>query len=730
MEQRLGTSSGFRLRLRRFLALGIRGKIVLPYLLLTLVIVVIGIYVVTSLVAGSLDERLTNQLIDAGKVVSDRLALREMAHLDSARIVAFTQGLADALRAGDREAVDTLARPVAAGLGIESLILIAPDGQEVLNLLQQDDGSFEVEGQTGASALWMVQELAEASDPGAMPRRGLGIHPADQSIYHFTAIPVGMDGEFAGVVVVGTSLATMLKDFRETSLAEVTIYLAGGPPVATSFTSSEEELVISPSFYEEVLYSDGYTIVENLPIRRHWYRLAYGPLSIGRNERLGVFAVALPAQFLVRTNTVSRNTYIAVFFAAMVGVVLIGYFVARRITRPLSRLVRVSQAVAEGDLEQRTGISSSDEVGVLAETFDGMTERLAERTEALEEALGRLRAVLSSIGDGVLFGDLEGNVIPMNEAARVLLEEASGSFLLGPLRELTDEESPQVAEGQLSPWLVEHRRFEVGQKVISAHSAAVRTDDGDYLGTVIVLRDVTAEVEAERLKDAFVTHVSHELRTPLTAIKGYGMLLLTSAGDALSEEQRGFLETINRHTDSLVMMINELLDFSEMEASGRLGLRRRSVSLSAFVEEIAGEWRHQMEGKGLAFRVEAPDDLPMVSADTGRLRWAIFNLVRNAWQATPPGGAVVLRLSAHDAQVRLDVVDTGKGISPEDRQRIFDRFYHAPDGSDERGLGLGLYVTKAIIEAHGGEIRVLSEEGVGSTFSVVLPAAEGGQGAA
>jgi signal transduction histidine kinase len=720
-------------RFRRLLALDIRGKIVLPYLILTLIVAVIGTYVVTSLVASSLDERLTNQLLEAGRVVSDSLARREMAHLESARAIAFTVGLAEALEAGDRDRAVALAQPAAVVRGVEGLIIVDANGQEMLHMLQQDDGSSEfVEGQFDTSGLWMVQALLDAGDPNGLPKRGLVEHPVNQRYYHFTAIPVGLEDRMVGVVIVGTSLDTLLPYFKRTSLADVIVYLDGGRAVATTFTFVEQpedvdamldELSTTPALYESALHSARSTVGENVRIRGRWYRLARGPLRVG-DDTLGVFAVALPSHFIVQAGATSRNTYALIFSAAMAAVIFVGYLISHRITRPLNRLVSTSQAVAEGDLDQRTGIVSADEIGTLAATFDEMTGRLSERTRALEEAIGRMRAILSSIGDGVVLEDLQGRFIPLNTAARILLEEMADSFVLGPLRELTSADYDQIPGVQPSPWLLEHRRFQVGKKVISAHSAAVRTDDGEHLGTVIVLRDVTAEAEAERLKDAFITHVSHELRTPLTAIKGYSELLLAGAGGALDEEQVGFLDTISRHTDNLVAMINELLDFSEMEAGGRLGLRWRPALLTTLVEQIAEDWRPQIEEKGLIFHVETPADLPLVDADTRRLRWAIINVLRNAWQYTPAGGSVTLRLSEHDGQVVIDVIDTGIGISPEDQQHLFSRFYRVTNATvdDVRGLGLGLYVTRAIVEAHGGNIQVFSEEGVGSTFSIVLPA--------
>jgi signal transduction histidine kinase len=721
--------------LRSLYSPNIRGKIVLPYLLLTLAVASVGTYVVTRLVFSSLSERLNNQLLEAGRVVSDKLALRELAQIESARAVALTAGLAEALQADDRERVAALSQPAASVQGVECLIIYDARGWEVLHALRRSDGTYETMAGQSTTPPWIVQLLLEAGDPDGLPRRTLGLNLTDQRYYYFTAIPVGLGGQVVGVTVVGTSLDTLLPYFKLSSLADVIVYLDGGRAVATTIALAEQPgsqdtsldtLSISPGLYESVLKSTEYTIMENIWIRDRPYRFAYGALRVA-NDSLGTFAVILPSNFIVERGVTSRNTYALIFSVAMAGVVAIGYLIAQRITHPLSRLVRTSQAVSEGDLSQRTGIASTDEIGVLATTFDMMTGRLAERTRALEETLGRLRAILSSIGDGVLLEDREGNFIPMNAAAETLLEEMASDFPYSLLHEVPIADQSQAASLELTPWLLDRRRFEVGKKVISIQSAAVRTEEGENLGSVIVLRDVTAEAEAERLKDAFIAHVSHELRTPLTAIKGYGDLMLASGGHKLEDEQRGYLEKITHHTDNLVAMINALLDFSEVEADGRLHLIQRPVFLSTLVEEIAKEWRPQMEEKNLTFQVDTPAGLPLVNADSRRLRWAIINLVRNAWEYTPDGGAVTIRLSDRDGWVVLDVIDTGMGISPQDQEQLFTRFYRVTEVAhgDMRGIGLGLYVTKSIVEAHSGEIQVVSAEGAGSTFSILLPALPG-----
>jgi signal transduction histidine kinase/HAMP domain-containing protein len=564
----------------------------------------------------------------------------------------------------------------------------------------------------------MVQALLDAGDPNGLPRRSLGIHLLDQRYYYFTAIPVPLDERVVGVVIVGTSLDTLLPHFKLTSLADVTIYHDEGKAIGSTFTLADPpeskantltELSITPESYQSILSSVNVTTGENVEIRDRSYRLARGPLRVG-NDSLGVFSVALPTNFIVEQRATNRNIYIAVFVTTMLGVVVVGYAIAQLIIRPLSSLVRTSQAVADGDLEQRTGIVRGDEIGFLAETFDEMTGRLADRTRALEETLGRMKAMLE---------DLEQNLIPLNAAAEFMLQEMAENFLLGPLRELTSG-NPGGALDQPT-WPADQRRFEVGKKVLSAQSAAVRTEDGEHLGTVIVLRDVTAEAEADRVKNAFVAHVSHELRTPLTAIKGYSELMLIGAAGPTSSEQQGFLKTIHNHTESLVNMINTLLDFSEIEAWDRLKLNRYPVQLSTLLEETIEPWYPEMEEKGLDFKVDISENLPVVNADNKRLTWVIVNLIRNAWQYTPSGGCVTVRLYEQNGNVVLDVQDTGVGISKEDQQKLFSRFYRVADTTQVRGIGLGLYVAKAIIDGHEGKIQVRSEEGAGSTFSVIMP---------
>jgi signal transduction histidine kinase len=368
----------------------IRWKVIVPYLLLTLVVAITGVYVVTRLVASSLTERLTNQLLQAGRVVSDGMARQELSHVKTGRLVAYTRGLADALDASDSARLASLAKPAAAGLGIDSLTLVNAEGEEVLNLSRGADGQVAESGEPSQIAdLPFVREQLDRGDPSGLPTRGLIKDPHDGRYYYYTALPVGLEGHVAGVVVVGTSLEEILPLLKSVSLADLIIYADDGQAISTTLAGQSgagetmAALTVPADQIRQVIESGQIIDGANFTLDGRWYTLARGPLRVG-DDRLGTFAVVLPLNFVLQSGSVSRNTYVLLFAAAMVAVVLVGYAISRLITNPLHALMRTSRAIAGGDLAQRSGIEGGDEIGVLASSFDEMTARLQERSAELE----------------------------------------------------------------------------------------------------------------------------------------------------------------------------------------------------------------------------------------------------------------------------------------------------------------------------------------------------------
>jgi signal transduction histidine kinase len=368
----------------------IRFKVILPYLVLTIFVAVIGIYVVTRLVTNSLTERLTNQLLEAGRVVSDGITRQEIKHVEIGRIVGFTSGVAEAMEQGDREAIKTLVIPSAGGLGAENLILVDLQGQELLYLIQQPDGTLmDLNTPTGASNSTIVERLLSNLNPEAPPLRGIGLNPVDGHYYYYTAMLVVLENRVVGGVVVGTSLNTLLPYLKSVCLADILIYNRNGEVIATTLggssldTSSLISLTIPIPDYDQLVVEDQFVMGENFQLNERWYSLARGSLRVG-NDRLGVFAVVLPMNYIIQPGISSRNTYTALFTAAMLAVILIGFGTSRLIIKPLSSLVNTSQAITKGDLGRRSGINSKDEIGILASSFDVMTANLQQRNAELE----------------------------------------------------------------------------------------------------------------------------------------------------------------------------------------------------------------------------------------------------------------------------------------------------------------------------------------------------------
>ncbi len=372
--------------------MSIRFKVILPYLLLTLIVAVTGAYVVTRLVSSSLGERLTNQLLESGRVVSDLMARQEIKHVEAARLIAYTRGLGEALKAGDADRVISLANPAAGGLNVESAAVFDRQGRERFHIVKQPDGSVLNVTQDGReAALSIVNDLLAENDINSLPKRELAIDPADKRYYYFTTIPIVSGEEVVGAAVVGTSVNTIMPLLKTTSLADVVFYDESGQAFATTLGGQGTDALflqtisIPQETYQSVIQQDNDVEGQNLFVDGRWYRVARAPLKIS-SDRLAVFAVILPLDFVVETDSNNRTLYAILYSIAMVAVIIIGYYVARLIIVPLSSLVRTSRAIADGDLTQRVKLQSRDEIGVLAKTFDEMTDNLQQRTIELENA--------------------------------------------------------------------------------------------------------------------------------------------------------------------------------------------------------------------------------------------------------------------------------------------------------------------------------------------------------
>jgi signal transduction histidine kinase len=263
------------------------------------------------------------------------------------------------------------------------------------------------------------------------------------------------------------------------------------------------------------------------------------------------------------------------------------------------------------------------------------------------------------------------------------------------------------------------------RRVVAVTLSPVRLRS-DFLGTVSIFRDITHEVEVERLKSEFVATVSHELRTPMTSIKGYVEIMLMGATGPLSEQQAHFLQVVKQNTERLAILVNDLLDVSRIEA-GKVTLSMQALDLSEVVDEVLSTYAQRMkdEDRPMIFSRDVPPALPRVTGDRERVLQILDNLVENAYQYTPVNGHILVRLSQVGREVQIEVTDDGIGIPEEDQPRVFERFFRGEDPlvMATSGTGLGLQIVQTLVELHKGRIWFESSgvRGEGSTFYVTLP---------
>ena len=338
--------------------------------------------------------------------------------------------------------------------------------------------------------------------------------------------------------------------------------------------------------------------------------------------------------------------------------------------------------------------------------------------------------LLATLDEGVVMQSPDGRIVLMNEAARDMIG-STRHFWDSPLGQLFKDyvtyERDTAFAGQIEP-LGDPQRVEVNERLIGVRLARVFSESGEFLGTVMVLRDVTSDALAERLKDSFVTQMSHELRTPLTAIKGMSDVMLNLPEG--KPPNRKFLEAIGRNVAIMDRMVVELLDLSEI-GGGSFAVRRELVQLPNQVFNVLQGLDQRLKKADLQVTVMVTHpESAMILGDEKRLLWAIGHLIDNAIKYTLPGGEIIVKVGAvRDGQVLVKVEDTGVGISQHDLPHIFDRFYRGeartPEGKviDPRGLGQGLFVAKAVTEAHGVTLSVASMPGQGTTFIMAFPIA-------
>lgn len=416
------------------------------------------------------------------------------------------------------------------------------------------------------------------------------------------------------------------------------------------------------------------------------------------------------------------------------------------INRPLKSLAAGASQIAAGRFgHQIPSQSAGREIDQVVSAFNYMSKRLqqydkqnldslmAERNKFISER-NKLELVLMSIADGVVVCDRDNKVQIINAAATQLFDKEAKDLIGKPLVFCTEgPDSPQichiiqaftdtVSPGRLGPVM---QQLHIGDRVVRLHIAPISLK-GEFLGSVMIMHDITRQAELERMKNEFISNVSHELRTPITSIKSYIDTIITHGDQLEVDIKTEFLQIIDSEADRLMSLVNEVLELSKLEEADR-ELETVPQDVRSAAEYTVRALGMMAKDKDIELENAMEDPMPQVQMNRESIERAIINLLSNAIKYTPKGGKVIVGVKhlAESKEVQVYVKDNGIGIPEECLENVFDRFFRVERKVHTiKGTGLGLTIVKNIIEKHGGHVGAESELGLGSTFSLYLPAYE------
>ncbi len=423
----------------------------------------------------------------------------------------------------------------------------------------------------------------------------------------------------------------------------------------------------------------------------------------------------------------SRLIFVEAIALALLVTVVLGFILARSITEPINDMTQIFAGMSKGDYSVPMEVRSDDEIGQMAEGFNIMRDKLNLTLSEIESEKSKQETILHYMGDGLIATDLSGSLIHMNPAAREMLSvpldadlaETSYDAVLGHLAENVSLEhirENSAGEDEASD------SFEYGSSIYAIRYDRFKDEDGQDIGIIVILQDITERQKLEDMQTDFVANVSHELKTPLTNIKSYTETLLDGALDD-RDTAESFLKIVDAEADRMNRLVKDLLQLSRLD-HGKDALNLKETNIVALLDAAVTKMTITAKQKDQQLNTLYDKSANIrCSVDRDSFEQVILNVLSNAIKYTEPGGRIDVDALEKDGNARITVQDTGIGIPQESLPRIFERFYRVDKARSRAmgGTGLGLAISKQIVEQHAGSIEAVSREGAGTRIIITLP---------
>lgn len=454
--------------------------------------------------------------------------------------------------------------------------------------------------------------------------------------------------------------------------------------------------------------------------------MMYVAIPLVKADRLaGVLRTAIPVSAIDwGWRRIRRNMTAALALVAFLAS-LLSLSISQHISRPIEAMKQVAQRFAEGDLDHRLSEPSTAELAGLAVSLNQMAAQMAQRMDDLIRQRNELAAVLASMQEGLIALDEENRMISINQAAAAMIKASPSAVKGRHLEEVIrnreiqqmiqkNRSSSRTIAGDVSLYMPH-------QRTLHTSITALCDANGDRIGTLLVLNDVTQLRRLENMRRDFAANVSHEIKTPLTAIKGFVETLRTGGLEDPQEALR-FLAIIEKHVNRLSAIIDDLIQLSKIEDGQNQQLDTRPSRICEIIANAVALCQPAAQTRRIDIQTACQEGLS-ARVDPTLLEQAIFNLLENAVKYSRDDSSIRLRVAREGTQVIIEVSDHGIGIAQKHLPRLFERFYRVDKARSRRmgGTGLGLAIVKHIAQAHGGVVAVESRAGVGSTFRLTIP---------